>query len=564
MANLRKIFKKMPAGSDGKWRLPLALVLIAALTVAVYWPVLHNGFIDFDDDEYVTVNMMVRQGLTLKGFIWAFTTFHAANWHPLTWLSHMLDVDLFGLNPLGHHATSLLLHAVNAVLLCALLHRLTGFIGRSMIVALLFALHPLHVESVAWVAERKDVLSTLFWLLTMGAYTGYVRKRCLSRYLSVVVLFALGLMAKQMLVTLPLVLLFMDYWPLNRLSHHQSRDAGLTSNNPPLPPGEGRGEGGGGLKLLLAEKIPLIFMSLAASLVTLRAQESAGALAHGDGQSVLLCAGNAFISYVKYIRNMFWPVDLALFYPFEPSAVTALKVAGAVLFLAVISGFVVMQGRKRPYLVFGWFWYLITLLPVIGFIRVGSQAMADRYTYIPLIGLFLVVAWGGAEIAGKWRNGLPAAVGGTAIVVAILSVLTVCQIRYWQNSYDLFDHALAVVERNWLAHNNMGILLAQHYRYDEAIRHFQESLRLNPNGTVGFRNLGNAYQSVGRNPEAIDSFRAAIRINPNDTESHYRLGYAYLLGGNSDLAYQEYRQLLRLNETYARPLLDSIRMRERK
>jgi hypothetical protein len=525
-----------------RWRLPLALFLIAVVTVAVYWPVLQNGFIDFDDDDYVTANMLVRQGLTLKGGIWAFTTFHAGNWHPLTWLSHMLDVELFGLNPIGHHATSLLLHAVNSLLLCALLHRLTGFLGRSMFVALLFALHPLHVESVAWVAERKDVLSTLFWFLTMWAYIGYTIKPSLKRYLPVAVFFALGLLAKQMLVTLPVILLLMDYWPLKRLTpcraEHEAKPIDV--------------------KFLFIEKIPLIVMSAAASLAILRAHASARALFKVDGESLLLHSGNAFLSYVKYIRNMFWPVDLALFYPFEPSAITALKVAGAVVLLAVLTGVSVAQGRKRPYLFFGWFWYLITLLPVIGFVRVGGQALADRYTYIPLIGLFLIIVWGGAEVAGSWRKGIPAVAGMAVIVVGILSALTVTQIRYWQNSYDLFAHALAVVKRNWLAHNNMGILYAQHNRNDEAIIHFQESVRFNPKGVMGFRNLGNAYQSVGRNSEAIEAFRQAVWISPNDAESHYRLGYAYLLGGNSDYAQQEYRQLLRLDEVRAHSLLDSI------
>jgi protein O-mannosyl-transferase len=544
MTNMSNIPPASTTRFDAKWLLPLALFLIAGLTAAVYWLVLHNSFIDFDDDVYVTSNMAVRQGLTIKGVVWAFSTFYAANWHPLTWLSHMLDVELFDLNPMGHHAASLLLHTVNALLLCTLLNRMTGFLGRSVVVALLFAIHPLHVESVAWVAERKDVLSTLFWLLTMWAYIGYTNKPSLKRYLPVAIFYALGLLAKQMLVTLPLILLLMDYWPLNRLTPRQ---------------GEGTAERGG-MKFLLVEKIPFVVMSAAASLAILRAHASANALLTVDGGSLLLHSGNAFLSYVRYIRNMFWPVDLALFYPFEPSAVTALKVAGAVVLLVVITCLTVTQWEKRPYLVFGWFWYLITLLPVIGFIRVGGQALADRYTYIPLIGLFIMIVWGGAETAGKWRKGLPAVGVVTAIVVAILSVLTVNQIRYWQNSYDLYAHALAVVERNWLAHNNMGILLSQHNRNDEAIIHFQESVRLNPRGVEGFRNLGNSYQMAGRHSEAIEAFRQAVWINPNDAESHYRLGFAYLMGGFSDLAEQEYRLLLRLDESFAHLLLDSIRM----
>jgi len=527
-----------------KSRLPLALILIAAVTAAVYWVVLQNGFIDFDDNVYVTSNMVVQQGLTFKGVIWAFTTFHAANWHPLTWLSHMLDVELFGLNPIGHHATSLLLHAVNSLLLCALLHRLTGFLGRSTVVALLFALHPLHVESVAWVAERKDVLSTLFWFLTMWAYIGYASKPSLKRYLPVAVFFALGLLAKQMLVTLPAILLLMDYWPLNRLSPHHGESRAVRASK----------------KALLLEKIPLVVLSAAASLIIIRAHASVGALFRVDQDSILLHSGNAFLSYVKYIRNMFWPADLALFYPFESSAVTLLKVSGAIVLLAVITGMAAAERKSRPYLLFGWFWYLITLFPVIGFMRVGGQALADRYTYIPLIGLFIMIAWGGADFAGKWQSGVKVMTGAAVIVIALLSVQTVIQTRYWKSSYDLYAHALAVVERNWLAHNNMGILLSQHNRNDEAMLHFQESVRLNPKGVEGFRNLGNSLQMAGRNFEAIEAYRQAVWISPNDPESHYRLGYAYLLGGNSDFAYQEYRQLLRLDEVRAHALLDSIRI----
>ena len=529
-----------------KWRLPLTLLLIALFTALVYWPVLYNDFISYDDTDYVTANIMVRQGLTIKGFVWAFSSFHAGNWHPLTWLSHMLDIELSGLNPLGHHATSHLIHTVNSVLLCALLHRLTGFLGRSLVVALLFAIHPLHVESVAWVAERKDVLSTLFWLLTMWSYACYSDKPSLKRYLPVIALFALGLMAKQMLVTLPLILLLMDYWPLNRLTLYQEN--GKT--------------GWSAMKLLLAEKIPLFGMSAAASFVAMRAQDSAGALAHGDGSSMLISAGNAFISYLTYLRNTLWLADLAIFYPFEASAVTSLKVTAAILLLAALTGFTLTQWRKRPYLVFGWFWYLITLLPVIGFMRIGGQALADRYTYIPLTGIFLIIVWSGAEAVASYQKKWLAAFAGVAllIVFAALSVLTVTQIRYWQNSYALYSHALSAVKRNWLAHNNIGILLAQYNRVDEALFHFKESVRLNPGGAEGFRNLGNSLQMAGRNQEAIEALRQAVRISPKDAENHFRLGYAYLLGGNSDFAHQEYLQLLHLDKSRASSLLDSIRI----
>jgi len=351
-------------------------------------------------------------------------------------------------------------------------------------------------------------------------------------------------MAKQMPVTLPLILLLMDYWPLDRFRPRQGEEQAS----------------GVGVKRLLLEKIPLLLLAAAASLLVLRAHASAGALFSADQDSLLLHGGNAFLSYVKYIRAMFWPADLALFYPFEAAAVTPFKVAGAVTLLAVITAIAVVQRTRRPCLLFGWLWYLITLLPVIGFIRVGGQALADRYTYIPLIGLFLMLGWGGAELAGKWRKGFALATAGAVIVVALLSVVTVAQIRYWKSSYELYARALAVVEGNWLAHNNMGILLSQHNRNGEAIGHFQESVRLNPRGIEGFRNLGNSLQMAGRNAEAIEAFRRAVWLSPQDPEGHFRLGYAYLLAGNSDLAIQEYNLLLRLNSSYAQSLFESIRV----
>jgi len=526
-----------------RWLLPLALALVAALTVAAYWPVLRNGFISYDDNDYVTVNMMVRQGLTLKGLFWSLGAFHAANWHPLTWLSHMLDIELFDLNPMGHHATSLALHVANALLLCALLHRLTGYLGRSLVVALLFAVHPLHVESVAWVSERKDVLSTFFWLLTMAAYVRYARSPSLRRYLPVAILLALGLMAKQMLVTLPLVLLLLDVWPLKRC-------AGAPAD----------GTARVGWKGLLLEKVPLFALCGAAALVVLFAQKSAGAVRQGDAAPFLINAGNALISYARYLGEMCYPVRLALFYPFDPAYVSAPRVAAAVALLAAISYLAVQQRNKRPYLAFGWLWYLITLLPVIGFLRIGSQALADRYTYVPLIGIFLALTWGVAELAGNWRRGPLAAGVLCAALIGVLCVMTATQVRYWKSSAELYDHALEAVPGNWMAHNNLGILQFQQNRYSEALAHFQESVRCNPGAAEGFRNLGNAYQATGNGAAALDAFREAVRLNPLDAEAHFHLGYAYLMGGNSELAYQEYLQLQPLDTVRANALLDSIRM----
>ena len=524
----------MKQGGAGAGRLWAALSLIAVVTVAVYWPALFNDFIDYDDTDYVTVNMVVRRGLTLDGVRWAFSAFHAGNWHPLTWLSHMLDIQLFDLNPLGHHAVSLLFHVANALLLCLVLRGLTGLLWESVLVALLFALHPLHVESVAWIAERKDVLSTFFWLLTMAAYLRYVKSPSLARYLPVAGLFTLGLLSKQMLVTLPIVLLLLDFWPLGRL---------------PL-----------GLRRLVTEKIPLLLLSAGAALVTIFAQDAGGALRHGDAGTHLVYAGNAILSYLKYLRNTVWPVDLALFYPLDPAAVTPVKVLLALALLAALSAGAFLQRKPRPYLLFGWLWYLVTLLPVIGFVKVGSQAMADRYSYIPLIGIFIALVWGGSELARRWRGGPRVASLLAGSLLAVLSVLTVVQIRYWNNSYQLYAHALSVVDNNWLAHNNMAILKAQQYRYDEAIRHFRESLRINPNQPQGYKNLGNAYQASGNNALAIEALHQALRLEPDDAEGQFRLGYAYLIEGNPELAYRQYQTLQGMDPERAGALLNSIRM----
>jgi tetratricopeptide (TPR) repeat protein len=527
-----------PGTSRDSSRLFPALGLLVLATLATYWPVLSNGFIDYDDPDYVTANMMVRQGLTLKGIVWAFTAFHAANWHPLTWISHMLDVTLFGMNPAGHHAVSLLLHTLNGVLVCTLLYRMTGLLGRSLTVALLFALHPLHVESVAWVAERKDLLSTLFWLLTMHAYAGYVKKAGLWRYGLVALLFALGLMAKQMLVTLPLMLLVMDYWPLRRVAG--------TAGPLPTP-----------FMALLREKIPLFLIAAAASLVTIRAQGAGGAMGHGgESASLLLSAGNALLAYVTYIRKMLWPSDLAFFYPLDPAAVTIPALLGAIALLAATTACTVALRRTRPWLLSGWLWYLITLLPVIGFIRIGDQALADRYTYIPLTGLFVMICWGGAELVAKWRGGHRYVAGITLIVCAFLAILTTMQLRYWQSSFALYRHALETVEGNWLAHNNMGTLLLRQRRNDEAIAHFRESVRLNPRGVLGLKNLGNALMAGGRYAEAIDAFRTGAMVAPDDAEVHFLLGITCLQTGNSELARREYQQLLRLDQARAASLLE--------
>jgi protein O-mannosyl-transferase len=518
-----------------------AMGLVVLLTVLAYAQVLHNDFIKFDDTVYVTANRMVQQGLTAQGLLWAVTTENAGNWHPLTWLSHMLDVELFALDPVGHHLTNLVLHIANALLLLVLSFSLTGHLGRSLTVALLFALHPLHVESVAWVAERKDVLSAFFWFLTLWAYLEYTRRPCLTLYLTVVTVFSLGLLAKPMLVTLPLVLLLLDYWPLNR-----------TGSNPAsAAPGKG-------VKSLLVEKLPLFGLSVAAAVVGVHAQSSAGSLNSIDAQALFSNAGNALISYVKYLWLLIWPTKLAVFYPFDPAAVTLPKVVGAACLLALLTGLVVWQRAKRPYLLFGWSWYLLTLLPVIGFIRIGSQALADRYTYLPLIGIFFIIAWGGAELAPKLRLGGAKLCALTAVVICVLTLLTRVQVGYWRSNAELFRHTLAVTENNWIAHNNYGVDLMSLRQYTDGIGHFQEAVRINPVYAEAYRNLGDAYLTTGRIVEGIVALEQALRINPQYAKARLSLGYAYLAGGNVDLAYNEYLQLRSIDPPAAEALFDAI------
>ena len=436
----------MISGRRLQWALGAALAL---LTLAAWLPVLRNGFVNLDDSYYVTANPWVRQGITRAGLAWAMTAKVASNWHPLTMLSHMLDCQLFGLDPAGHHATSLLLHLANVLLLFAVLWRMTGAAGRSATVAALFAVHPTHVESVAWVAERKDVLSALFWILAMGAWARYARAPSAGRYLLVLLLMALGLMAKPMVVTLPFALLLLDVWPLDRLRL--------------------------GWRRLLIEKLPLLALSAASSLITLRYQETS--LAPLGVVPWSLRATNALVSWAAYLGKLFLPRHLAVFYPI-PLAIPAWKVAGAALLLAAITALAVRWARREPWLLAGWLWFLGTLVPVIGLVQVGRQAMADRYTYIPSIGLFLAVVWSVAGLLREHRAALATAAG---IVVLALAVTTRMQIGYWSDSATLFRHALAVTgDDNYLAHIGLGKALMGEKDWDGAAEQLRAALARYP------------------------------------------------------------------------------------
>jgi Flp pilus assembly protein TadD len=494
-------------------------LFLTVATLVVFWQVLDHDFVGFDDDKYVTENHYVQAGLTKEGLIWAFTTAHVSNWHPLTWLSHMVDCQLHGLNPAGHHLANLLFHVLNTLLLYLVFRRLTGSIWRSGFVAALFALHPLHVESVAWVAERKDVLSTFFWMFTIWAYARYVEIPGFWRYLLTLFTFALGLMAKPMLVTLPFVLLLLDYWPLERFRVEQT-GGNTTATSRALKTQRSS------FPLLLWEKTPFFALTAVSGVVTLFAQKSGGALGAMDIYPVKIRIANTLVSYVSYIGKMIWPQNLAVFYPHPGQSLTVWQAALAGLLLVVVSVVVIGARRRYPYLLVGWLWYVGTLVPVIGLVQVGMQAMADRYTYVPLIGLFIIIAWGVPDLLAKWRYRRAIITTSVGILISAMTICTWLQVRHWKSSITLFEHALQVTPKNHVAHNNLGNALEQQDRVDEAIRHLSEALELKPDFAGAHNNLGNALAKQGNFNEAVAHFSKAIQLKPDFAGAHLNLGNA--------------------------------------
>ena len=485
-------------------------------TVLVYSPVSRFAYLSFDDTQGLLANPQVRDGFSAGGLAWAFTTGYASNWFPVTWISHMLDFQLFGLDAGWHHLTSVLIHAVSAVLLFALMRRMTGRKWESLFVAFVFALHPLHVESVAWISERKDVLFAFFWFLTTWLYLDFVEKRTIRGYLLMVAAFSLGLMSKQMIVTLPFTLLLLDAWPLKRT----------------------------GLKTLILEKIPLVILSIAASAIAFLAQKQGGAVQSLASIPLASRAANAAMSYIIYIANFLWPSGLAFFYPF-PARWPVGEVAFASLALVAISVAVLLAYRKMPYLAVGWFWYLGTLAPVIGLIQVGHQARADRYTYIPLIGIAIMVAWAAAGLPRK-----PVMLLAIAACLA-WTIATWLQIQYWKDSATLYTRAIAVTDANYLAHLNLGVDLATQGDYQKALHELYTSIEENPGETHAHNSLGGVLYAVGRKDEAIQQFTQAIRLGPNEPEPHCNLGNALVDAGKPDDAIRELNTALRLNPAMA-------------
>jgi tetratricopeptide (TPR) repeat protein len=563
-------------------------VILAAITFAVFSPALLADFVNYDDADYASANRHVQSGLSWENIRWAFTTGHASNWHPVTWLSHMLDCQLFGTGPKAMHGMNIGFHALNAVLLFVILRQMTGAHWRSAIVAGLFAWHPLHVESVAWISERKDVLSAFFLLLTLGAYTRYVGQtpngitrtpstnrsatedgRCVhppqcyggratrfTYYVVSLAFFCLGLMSKPMLVTMPFLLLLLDYWPLCRTPLNCDPSSAVSLINTPLQRGAGQPSlnknrfSGFWLPLIL-EKVPFLVLAIVSSIITFVVQRKGGAVSTSLPLGGRLA--NAAVSYARYLGKVFWPADLSVLYP-HPGYWPVWAVIGATVLLAAIFGLVIWQARRRPYVAVGWFWFFGSLVPVIGLVQVGIQSMADRYTYVPSIGLFLAVVWGVAEFAAARLRPdttlilLPATAGGVLLACA---VLTLHQVGFWKDSERLFRHAVEVTSKNYLAYNNLGYFLSNQGRSAEAMEYYAKSLAINPNYEDALNNVGFAYAGQKNFAKAIEYYQKALKIRPDQVEVHNNLGNALSETGNIDQAIQEYLFVLRHKPDHA-------------
>jgi tetratricopeptide (TPR) repeat protein len=507
------------------WILGIYLVL-AIITLLVFWQVCRFDFINFDDHTYVTKNLRVLAGLSRDSIAWAFTTTHASNWHPLTWLSHMLDCQLFGPIPGWHHLTNLLFHLANTLLLFTTFKKMTGAIWQSAFVAAAFALHPLHVESVAWVAERKDVLSTFFLMLTISCYVQYAKNPRIFWYLCDLLVFALGLMAKPMLVTLPFILLLLDYWPLNRC------------------------ESKNGMKVwwsLIREKIPFFALSVISSTITFIVQESTGAVSTVDTNPISDRIVNAVVSYTGYIWKTIWPTNLAIFYPYPKNHLPHWHVITAAALLLAITIFVIYFASRYKYLATGWLWYMGTLVPVIGLVQAGMQASADRYTYVPLIGLFVFAAFGANDIFTRWKYGKVILAVASAAILIIWAVTTSIQLRYWRNNVTLFQHTLQVTKDNYLAHNVLAHSFYMEGKYDESIVQSYEALKIKPGYAVIHNGLGLALLQKGELDKAVAFFQQAIKLRSDYADAYANLGLALYKQGRFKQAIEELTKAISLD-----------------
>ncbi|MGD1042062.1 MAG: tetratricopeptide repeat protein [Sedimentisphaerales bacterium] len=512
----------------------LIYITLAAATVVAYEPIRHNGFVGYDDTEYIVKNPHLTGGITQQSVTWAFTKSYASNWHPLTWISHILDCQFFGLNPLGHHLVSVLLHIANSLLLFWILTNITGAIWTSAFVAAVFAVHPVQVESVAWAAERKTVLSGLFWLLTMAAYVRYARQPAFGRYILVLLVFGLCIMTKPIVVTLPLVLLLLDYWPLERVRWGQSIGAASKS-----------------AKWLIVEKIPLLAMSAFLSVMTFVSQKSSGAMSTTENMPLDYRIANIFLSYIKYIGKMIWPSRLAVYHPHPRTGFSDVAVVICALLFVLITVFSIYMGRRKRYVTVGWLWYVGTLVPMIGLVQVGAQAIAYRYMYLSMLGLLIIVAWAVKDlVANRFHWEVVAAVSAIVVLSAFV-ILTRMQVRYWQNTITLFEHTLNVTKDNAAAEHNYGYALSEAGRLDEAAIHLNRAVQLVPIFVEARNNLGKLYLKQGKINEAIDCFTELAKRKDAPAEVHYNLASALLMQKRYDEAIKHLARVLELDPDYA-------------
>ena len=508
-------------------------LLLFGGTLALYWPSASYDYINIDDPDYAAHNFILKQGFSKEAIAWAFTTTKTANWHPVTWISYLADVQFLGSSARIHHVVNLLFHALNAVLLNIVFRRMTNAAGLSLIVALLFAVHPLNIESVVWISERKNVLSTLFWLLVMGCYTRYTKTKDTKAYLGALIFFAIGLMAKPMLVTLPCALLLLDFWPLGRLfpgPNYLDHKTKALKN----------------LGALLWEKIPFFILTIASSIVTFWAQQIEGAVKSLEIFPFTLRLANALVSYSLYLKKIVGPHALAIFYPY-PSNYHGWQVSGAIILLAALSYLALRTRKRHPYVLFGWLWYIGTLVPVIGIVQVGSQAMADRYAYIPAIGIVTLIVWGAHALIRQRGINPIAAATAAGLAIAALATVTWNQMPYWQNSQTLLHRAIAVTKDNHFAHNNLGSDYAQKGQFEKAARHYREALRAKQDYWTAQNNLGLAMDKMGRLTDALEHYAKALQMNPENDEVHNNIGSTMAKMGRWDEAQKHYRQAVQIN-----------------
>lgn len=522
----------------------LISLFLIVIILAAYWQLPTHDFLVFDDNKYITNNSHVHDGITWKNLAWAFSSTDFGYWHPLTWLSHMLAFQLFGLKFGMHHLTNLFLHIANTLLLFFVLKRMTGALWQSAFVAAMFALHPLNVESVAWASERKNVLSAFFWMLTMWAYVCYAERPTFLRYLLIFLVFALGLMAKPVLITLPFVLLLLDYWPLRRFNSagsgrgdtHTSKNSGFQRSL--------------ALRLVL-EKIPFLSLSAVCIYLSSLSIQRFGIAVSTAWVPMKLRIANALVSYVSYIKKMVWPHNLAVFYPY-PQTLPLWQTVGAGFLLLCISFLVLRAARSKPYLAVGWLWYMGTLVPAIGLFQAGLwPAIADRFVYVPLIGLFMFIAWGVPDFVVRWRHRKAGLAVIAALLFPILMTMTCLQLRHWQNGVTLFTHNLNVTHNNSLAHNELGNALKQQGKFEKAMFHYSKALQINPNYAEAHNNLGYTLTRQKNYQDAIYHYNEALRIKPTYAEAHNNLGTALLDQGNDKEAICHYNEALRSNPNYA-------------